>query len=229
MSRQSSKAVLLFSTGEITPKLAGRSDIERIPNACRTLQNMVVRRNGPVTRRAGLEFINSIKGGSLAEQTLVVQDSVASSGSFGTKHWELSVVMTLNPTAAVGSDERRIPRLTIVGHSFGTGGLLMGYQVIDEAVAVPYQWIFETTVSAESTRTVGPNPGDNTWDGLGSLRVPTFGTPNWVDQGEPRLVEGTYYRFRVFGQITGGSYGNFVTSNWFTVDGGFEADGFTPP
>lgn len=62
MSRPSNKAVLLFSGGEVTPKLGARSDIEKLPNACRTLQNMIVRRTGPVTRRVGLEWIGSVKG-----------------------------------------------------------------------------------------------------------------------------------------------------------------------
>lgn len=59
---RTSKSLLAFSGGEVTPLLAGRTDIEKASAACRTLQNMVVMPRGPVRRRAGLEYIGSVKG-----------------------------------------------------------------------------------------------------------------------------------------------------------------------
>src|SRR5690554_6432347 len=58
---RSDKAHLLFSAGEITPLLAGRTDVERISAGCRTLQNMLVEVGGGATRRPGLQFIAETK------------------------------------------------------------------------------------------------------------------------------------------------------------------------
>lgn len=57
--------MMLFSGGEITPLLAGRTDIERMSATCRTLQNMVVEEGGPVTRRPGTKFIASARASVL--------------------------------------------------------------------------------------------------------------------------------------------------------------------
>lgn len=61
MSQRADKALLLFNVGEVTPLLAGRTDVEKITAGCRTLQNMVVDIGGGATRRAGTEFIAGTK------------------------------------------------------------------------------------------------------------------------------------------------------------------------
>src|SRR5690554_1169304 len=61
MASRSDRALLLFSAGEITPLLAGRTDVERISAGCRTLQNMLVEVGGGATRRPGLQFIAETK------------------------------------------------------------------------------------------------------------------------------------------------------------------------
>lgn len=60
--RSGGKAILLFSTGEVSPLLAGRTDLEKVEGAARILQNMVLKQAGPAQRRAGTQYVASAKG-----------------------------------------------------------------------------------------------------------------------------------------------------------------------
>jgi len=62
MARNSSRTQLLFTSGEVSPRLAGRTDIAPVQGACRTLQNMLVNPRGAAVRRAGTQYIASAKG-----------------------------------------------------------------------------------------------------------------------------------------------------------------------
>ena len=46
-----------FSSGEVSPLLASRSDIDAYKNGCATLKNMISTSHGPAYRRFGTEFI----------------------------------------------------------------------------------------------------------------------------------------------------------------------------
>ena len=50
-----------FTAGEISPRLAGRVDLSKYYNACRTIQNMVVFPHGGVTKRPGLRYVAEVK------------------------------------------------------------------------------------------------------------------------------------------------------------------------
>jgi hypothetical protein len=50
-----------FTSGEVTPMLKGRVDVERYYNGAQELQNFIVRPQGGVTRRSGTRFINEVK------------------------------------------------------------------------------------------------------------------------------------------------------------------------
>jgi hypothetical protein len=50
-----------FNAGEVSPLLEARVDYEKYDNSCKTLQNMLVLTQGPVTRRPGTEYIASVK------------------------------------------------------------------------------------------------------------------------------------------------------------------------
>lgn len=46
-----------FTSGEISPLMEDRTDFERYKNGCKVLRNMVVRTQGPCSRRSGFQFI----------------------------------------------------------------------------------------------------------------------------------------------------------------------------
>lgn len=57
----SNKALVTFTSGEWTPRLDVRQDLEKANNAARTVRNMIVSRSGGVFRRPGLRFIAAVK------------------------------------------------------------------------------------------------------------------------------------------------------------------------
>ena len=48
-----------FTAGELSPKLDGRTDLNKYYNGCKKLQNFLTFPQGGVTRRPGTEFIQS--------------------------------------------------------------------------------------------------------------------------------------------------------------------------
>ena len=50
-----------FTSGEVSPVLKGRVDIERYFNSAEEIQNFIVRPQGGLTRRSGTKFINEAK------------------------------------------------------------------------------------------------------------------------------------------------------------------------
>lgn len=61
MAQETESVRFAFGTGEITPLLAARTDIEKTSTACRTVQNMTLGVYGYAERRAGSEFIARTK------------------------------------------------------------------------------------------------------------------------------------------------------------------------
>ncbi|WP_285906755.1 hypothetical protein [Pseudodesulfovibrio pelocollis] len=55
-------ALTNFTAGEISPRLAGRIDLSRYFNGCRTLENFHVHPHGGATRRSGLRFVTEALG-----------------------------------------------------------------------------------------------------------------------------------------------------------------------
>lgn len=58
---ESERVIVAFNTGELSPELGGRSDIERMSAGCREVQNMKLGVFGFAERRPGLEFIGYAK------------------------------------------------------------------------------------------------------------------------------------------------------------------------
>ena len=50
-----------FTAGELSPRLAGRTDLEKYYNGCETLENMVCLPHGGATRRFGTEYVSTAK------------------------------------------------------------------------------------------------------------------------------------------------------------------------
>ena len=58
-----STIVTNFQSGELTPRLEGRVDLQKYNAGVQTLQNMVVFPQGGITRRTGSFYVHSSKGG----------------------------------------------------------------------------------------------------------------------------------------------------------------------
>ena len=50
-----------FTAGELSPRLEGRVDLQKYPNGCQTLENMIVQKHGPASRRGGFYFSAEVK------------------------------------------------------------------------------------------------------------------------------------------------------------------------
>ena len=53
-----------FTAGELSPRLEGRVDLAKYPNGCKTLENMIVQKHGPASRRGGFYFSAEVKDSS---------------------------------------------------------------------------------------------------------------------------------------------------------------------
>jgi len=61
---RSSYAFTSFVAGEVSPKLDGRTDLEKYFKACKTLENMIVHAHGTASRRPGTRYISEVKTSS---------------------------------------------------------------------------------------------------------------------------------------------------------------------
>lgn len=55
-----SPSIVSFTTGQVSPRLEGRADFQNYNSSCRTIENMYVRVQGPVSRRPGTRFISDV-------------------------------------------------------------------------------------------------------------------------------------------------------------------------
>ena len=53
-----------FTSGELSPRLDGRTDLTKYPAGCKTLENMVIYPHGAAARRPGTQFISEVKTSS---------------------------------------------------------------------------------------------------------------------------------------------------------------------
>ena len=50
-----------FTAGELSPRLEGRIDLQKYANGCKTLENMIVQKHGPASRRGGFYYSAEVK------------------------------------------------------------------------------------------------------------------------------------------------------------------------
>ena len=62
---RSAPAFSSFTAGEISPRLEGRTDLEKYRQGSSDLTNMVVMPHGGATRRPGTQFIAPVKNSSV--------------------------------------------------------------------------------------------------------------------------------------------------------------------
>lgn len=81
MSRVS-PGLLSFNTGEVSPRLDGRVDLDKYASALRTMHNFVPSVQGPAIKRSGLRFVNEIR--RPRDVTMFVDGFNVSTGGAGT-------------------------------------------------------------------------------------------------------------------------------------------------
>ena len=54
-------ALTSFVSGELGSKLDGRTDFNKYPTGCKTLENFIVYPHGSAARRSGTQFISEVK------------------------------------------------------------------------------------------------------------------------------------------------------------------------
>ena len=65
-----------FTSGEITPRLSGRTDLGRYDNAAQTIENFLVQPHGGLGRRPGTQFIREVKTSSAKTRLIPFQFNV---------------------------------------------------------------------------------------------------------------------------------------------------------
>lgn len=66
-----------FTAGELSPRLEGRIDLDKYGNGCQTLENMIVQKHGPASRRGGFYFSAEVKDSSKKTRILSFEFSVS--------------------------------------------------------------------------------------------------------------------------------------------------------
>ena len=70
---RSAPAISTFTSGEISPRLEGRIDIEKYRSGLADLTNMVVQPHGGLTRRPGTEYLGPVKDSSVKTRIIPFQ------------------------------------------------------------------------------------------------------------------------------------------------------------
>ena len=65
-----------FTAGELSPRLDGRVDIGKYTNGCSSIENMIVQKHGPASRRGGFYFSSEVKTSSKKTRILPFEFSV---------------------------------------------------------------------------------------------------------------------------------------------------------
>ena len=67
---RSAYAFTNFTAGELSPRMDGRTDLEKYFFGCKTLENMVVHPHGSASRRPGTRFVSEAKDSSTAKRLI---------------------------------------------------------------------------------------------------------------------------------------------------------------
>ena len=62
MAEKKTPIIVSFNSGELTPELDVRVDIDRYQNGCLTLENALPLVQGPAIRMPGTYYVTTIKG-----------------------------------------------------------------------------------------------------------------------------------------------------------------------
>ena len=70
---RSAPAISTFTSGEISPRLEGRIEIEKYRSGLSDLTNMIVQPHGGLTRRPGTEYLGAVKDSSVKTRIIPFQ------------------------------------------------------------------------------------------------------------------------------------------------------------
>ena len=134
MARVSS-IITNFRTGEISPKLEGRIDLQKYNEAAQTLNNMVVYPSGGVTRRPGTYFAGRTKdGGKVRLIDFEFSDEQAYVLEFGANYirfYKDGGLLTNNSQNITGITQANPAVMTIASHGYTNGDRILVTGVTD--------------------------------------------------------------------------------------------------
>ena len=134
MARVSS-IITNFRTGEISPKLEGRIDLQKYNEAAQTLNNMVVFPSGGVTRRPGTYFAGRSKdGGKVRLIDFEYSDEQAYVLEFGANYirfYKDGGLLTSNSQNVTGITQANPAVMTIASHGYTNGDRIFVTGVTD--------------------------------------------------------------------------------------------------
>jgi hypothetical protein len=134
MARVSS-IITNFRTGEISPKLEGRIDLQKYNEAAQTVNNMVVFPSGGVTRRPGTYFAGRSKdGGKVRLIDFEYSDEQAYVLEFGANYirfYKDGGLLTSNSQNVTGITQANPAVMTIASHGYTNGDRIFVTGVTD--------------------------------------------------------------------------------------------------
>jgi len=124
-----------FRTGEISPKLEGRIDLQKYNEAAQTVNNMVVFPSGGVTRRPGTYFAGRSKdGGKVRLLDFEFSDEQAYVLEFGANYirfYKDGGLLTSNSQNVTGITQANPAVMTIASHGYTNGDRIFVTGVTD--------------------------------------------------------------------------------------------------
>lgn len=104
---RSNYAFANFTAGELSPRLAGRTDLAKYFNGCETLENFLIHPHGGATRRPGTRFIAEVKTSSAKTRLIPFQFNITQAYilEFGNEYFRIykdgGQITSGSPAAAV--------------------------------------------------------------------------------------------------------------------------------
>jgi hypothetical protein len=90
-----SPSLVSFTTGQVSPRLEARTQFAKYKSACRTIENMFVRTQGPVSRRPGTAYIAEANDPDLSVRLISFEYSTDDSYVLALENGEMSFFRTV--------------------------------------------------------------------------------------------------------------------------------------
>lgn len=118
-----------FGSGEWSPKLFGRVDMEGYPHGCETLENIIVDQYGGANRRPGTIFIIEAKDSTTASRVIgfqfsTVQAYIIEMGNLYMRFYKNDGAILESTQSITGATQGNPAVLTVVGHGYTTGDVV---------------------------------------------------------------------------------------------------------
>ncbi len=218
-----SSSITSYNTGQITPLLEGRSDFQKYNSASRTLENVFVYAEGPVTRRPGTRYISQVP----SEITGFTPPEAKYNWSFWFPEWAVAAVglkviygldgieVEVGDINNIGGNLWGVPA---IGHP-----LLSGQRVqlrgISAAFDNAYRTVHASTTANEVVLTIAGDQSGITFDGTERLILSQDMTPVETMLTVARMdTDGTYVYIPCYEETTYDSCVMRWDANTVTLD-----------